>query len=130
MCAPQILYLGVQFHALVSLILFTTKSSKDMGTFIMWTAVSIFLLLLFEAIGGMRSVVYTDSVQSAIMVLVFIAVPFVILIDYGGFGGQIAPGQNVCVKVRRHGQSAQTRLGCLGMDVSIGTTGKLLLGNT
>ena len=96
MCAPQILYLGVQFHALVSLILFTTKSSKDMGTFIMWTAVSILLLLLFEAIGGMRSVVYTDSVQSAIMVLVFIAVPFVILIDYGGFGGQIAPGQNVC----------------------------------
>ena len=90
-----------------------------MGTFICGPLLAYFYLF-FEAIGGMRSVVYTDSVQSAIMVLVFIAVPFVILIDYG-----IQPPFRVKWKVRRHGQSAQTRLGCLGMERINWNNGKI-----
>ena len=123
MCAPQLLYLAVQFHALVSLITFTTKSSKDMGTFTVWTLVSIFLLLLFEAIGGMRSVVYTDSVQSAIMVLVFVAVPFVILADYGGFGGQVAAGRDVCESVK--GTISENKTGVAGYGCINWNTGKI-----
>ena len=67
--------------------------------------------------------VYTDSVQSAIMVLVFIAVPFVILIDYGGFGAKL-PRVKMCVKVRRHGQSCK-RTGLPGYGCINWNNGKI-----
>ena len=97
MCAPQILYLAVQFHALTSLIIFSTKAdASSMPSFVSWVVVGIFLLLFFEVVGGMRSVAYTDSVQGLIMCLAFLAVPVTILSEYGGFGGQIANGGSVC----------------------------------
>ena len=67
--------------------------------------------MIFEAIGGMRSVAYTDAAQSAIMVFVFAAVPLVILNEYGGFIGQMAsPSQNngICSAARTFNESGKT----------------------
>ena len=134
MCVPQLLYLGVQFHALTSLIMFTTKSATnftkedDMGSFVMWVLVGIALLLFFEVIGGMRSVAYTDSVQSAIMVIVFLVVPLVILADYGGFAGQMAPGNEFCAAKAKPADSqdySQTPgYGCMNWETGKISSGK------
>jgi Na+/proline symporter len=134
MCVPQLLYLGVQFHALTSLIMFTTKSATnftkedDMGSFVMWVLVGIALLLFFEVIGGMRSVAYTDSVQSAIMVIVFLVVPLVILADYGGFAGQMAPGNDFCAAKAKPADSqnySQTPgYGCMNWETGKISSGK------
>jgi Na+/proline symporter len=134
MCVPQLLYLGVQFHALTSLIMFTTKSATnftkedDMGSFVMWVLVGIALLLFFEVIGGMRSVAYTDSVQSAIMVIVFLVVPLVILADYGGFAGQMAPGNEFCTAKAKPADSqnySQTPgYGCMNWETGKISSGK------
>jgi Na+/proline symporter len=134
MCVPQLLYLGVQFHALTSLIMFTTQSATiftkkdDMGSFVMWVLVGIALLLFFEVIGGMRSVAYTDSVQSAIMVIVFLVVPLVILADYGGFAGQMAPGNEFCTAKAKPADSqnySQTPgYGCMNWETGKISSGK------
>ena len=139
MCVPQLLYLGVQFHALTSLIMFTTQSATiytkkdDMGSFVMWVLVGIALLLFFEVIGGMRSVAYTDSVQSAIMVIVFLVVPLVILADYGGFAGQMAPGNEFCAAKAKPADSqnySQTPgYGCMNWETGKISTGKDLADN-
>ena len=50
---------------------------------------STIMILLFEALGGMRSVAYTDAVESVVMVAVFIILPVMLAAYSGGFIGQV-----------------------------------------
>ena len=86
MCLPQVLYLAVQFHALASLLHTLTN---DELSFNVMVPISMLLLLCFEYLGGMRSVAYTDAVQSTFMVLLFLVTPLAIAVKYGGFVGQV-----------------------------------------
>ena len=47
--------------------------------------VIMILILIFECIGGLNSVAFTDSIQGIIMVFSFIAIPILIAANYGSW---------------------------------------------
>ena len=93
MCVPQLMYIAVQFHALGNLI-----SELTGGAISFWLVapVSAVMCLVYEYFGGMRSVAYTDAVEGAVMIAVFIIVPCAIAGKYGGFAGQVAYQDHKC----------------------------------
>ena len=50
-----------------------------------WACILVFIVLMLtlEVLGGMNSVVLTDVVQSTVMILSFLAVPFFLAFEYG-----------------------------------------------
>ena len=124
MCLPQIIYLAVQFHSLSSLL--ETLSGKELNFYAM-VPVCCGILLLFEHLGGMRSVAYTDAIQSIFMVLLFLVTPITLTFLYGGFIGQVGDpkvdrgdGLGVC-SASQPGASGRQGFGCLNYDDLNGT---------
>lgn len=93
MCLPMVFYISVQFHSLGSLASQLTDGALD---FYVVVIVSVVICLAFEFLGGMRSVAYTDAVESTVMIAIFVIVPLVILARRGGFGGQVAFANEQC----------------------------------
>ena len=87
LCVPQLLYLAVNIYSLGALLEFLTDEELP---YYWITIICVILTILFEALGGMRSVAYTDTIEAAVMCFVFVAIPTVIAIDYGGFIGQVS----------------------------------------
>ncbi len=56
------------------------------GSLLLWTSIGAFVVVLYSAKGGLRSVVYTDIVQFVIMVLAVISVIAFSVFEYGGIG--------------------------------------------
>ena len=50
--------------------------------------VASLMIFIFEAVGGMRSVAYTDAVQATFMIIVFITMPIILGVLFGGYNGQ------------------------------------------
>eukprot|EP01083_Nonionella_stella_P059136 154738_1 len=86
LCVPQLLYITVQLHALGATLVFFTNEELQFNTVVIASAL---LILLLEALGGMRTVAYTDMVQASVMIIIFICLPIVLAVMYhGGFAGQ------------------------------------------
>ena len=119
MCLPMVFYLAVQFHSLGSLASQLTGGNLN---FYPVVACSVVLCLTFEFLGGMRSVAYTDAVESVIMISIFVIIPFLILARRGGFGGQVAPAGSECLNhgMLQAGNSthSEVRFGCVNYVVS------------
>jgi SSS family solute:Na+ symporter/sodium/pantothenate symporter len=128
MCIPQLLYLAVQFHSLAAML---NQLSYKQLDFYWMVFLSMILILVFEALGGMRSVAYTDTVQACVMVAVFILVPIVISFKYGGFGGQVANGNEVCdaAEFINATLGLQPGMGCLNVGDGTMNGGKVLAPN-
>ena len=92
LCLPQLFYLAVQLHSLGSTISALTNGELDFYPIII---VSAIMMVLFEILGGLRSVAYTDAVQATFMVIVFIALPIVLAVLYGGFEGQVVNNEDL-----------------------------------
>jgi len=90
LCIPPLLDLAVNIYSLGVLLEYLTGGEL---TFYVVVIICTILILVFEALGGMRSVAYTDAVQATVMVFVFLAIPIVIGVHYGGFVGQV----QICV---------------------------------
>ena len=75
LCIPQLFYLAVQLHSLGSTLSALTNGELDFYAVI---TVSAIMIVIFEILGGLRSVAYTDAVQATFMVIVFIAIPIVL----------------------------------------------------
>eukprot|EP01084_Bolivina_argentea_P132593 233997_1 len=111
LCVPQLLYLGVQLFSLGIILSSLTNNQLSFYSIII---VSALLILVFEVFGGMRSVAYTDAVQSTIMILVFLAIPIVVAIQYGGFMGQVTnPNDLPC-----NNSNADRTSGCLNYETN------------
>ena len=100
MCVPQLMYIAVQFHALGNLI-----SQLTAGAISFWLVapVSAVMCLVYEYFGGMRSVAYTDAVEGAVMIAVFIIIPCAIAVKHGAFAGQVAYQDQKCVNSKKLG---------------------------
>ena len=113
LCLPQVLYLAVQFHSLAALVVALTNGELNFNVIIY---VSVFILLALEALGGMRSVAYTDTVQGCIMICVFVLVPVIIGFSYGMFGGQTANGNELCsAAVETNVSLLKPGMGCINV---------------
>jgi len=78
----SIIYLSAQVIALKGT--FNSIFGLDPGT--MYPVIIIMILILiFECIGGLNSVAFTDSVQAVIMVFSFVAIPIIIARNFGGW---------------------------------------------
>lgn len=80
--ACNLIYTAGQFSAIASVVETVTKSQ------IPGYAGAIFMgavILLLEALGGLKSVMLTDTMQSVVMVLSFIIVPCLLTEMYGSF---------------------------------------------
>ena len=86
LCIPQFLYLAVQIYSLGAVLSSLTNNELSFYSIII---VATCLILLFEALGGMRSVAYTDAVQATVMIIIFLTIPIVIGVQYGGFIGMV-----------------------------------------
>ena len=86
LCIPQLFYLAVQIFSLGAVISNLTNGELNFYAIIL---VATALILTFEAIGGMRSVAYTDAVQATVMIIIFLTIPIVIGVMYGGYVGQV-----------------------------------------
>lgn len=87
LCVPQLLYLAVQLHSLGTTLSDLTNGNLEFYGVII---VSSIMILIFEFLGGLRSVAYTDAVQAAFMIIVFITMPIVLSVLYnGGFTGMV-----------------------------------------
>merc|ERR1719295_1032425 len=47
--------------------------------------------------GGMRSVAYTDAVEAVVMVSIFITMPTLLAVYYGGFAGQVNNSEDLTI---------------------------------
>ena len=86
LCVPQLLYFAVQLHSLGSTLSALTLGELDFYWIIVIASALIFI---FEIIGGMRSVGYTDAIQAVFMIIVFLIIPIILGVIYGGYTGQI-----------------------------------------
>jgi Na+/proline symporter len=78
----SVIYLSAQVIALKGT--FNSIFGLDPGT--MYPVIIIMILILiFECIGGLNSVAFTDSVQAVIMVFSFVAIPIIIARNFGGW---------------------------------------------
>merc|ERR1719244_1628028 len=94
LCLPQILYIGVNLFSLGS----TLESLTDGELDFYWVVVvCTIMILLFEVLGGMRSVAYTDAVEAVVMLAIFVTVPIMIAAYYGGFTGQVNNSEDLTV---------------------------------
>ena len=77
-----IIYLAAQVIALKS----TFNSIFGLDPDSVYPVIIIMILILiFECIGGLNSVAFTDSIQGVIMVFSFVAIPILIAKNYGGW---------------------------------------------
>jgi len=94
LCFPQILYIGVNLFSIGS----TLESLTGGELSFYWVVVvCTIMILLFEALGGMRSVAYTDAVEAIVMLVIFVTVPCMIGGYYGGFGGQVNNSEDLTI---------------------------------
>ena len=78
----SIIYLAAQVIALRS----TFNSIFELDPDAAYPVIIIMaLILIFECIGGLNSVAFTDSIQGLIMVFSFIAIPIIIAANFGGW---------------------------------------------
>eukprot|EP01084_Bolivina_argentea_P054149 99316_1 len=85
LCVPQLLYITVQLHALGATLAFFTNGELPFNTVVVVAAI---LILILEALGGMRTVAYTDVVQASVMIIIFTCFPIVLAVMYhGGYAG-------------------------------------------
>eukprot|EP01084_Bolivina_argentea_P256366 431602_1 len=89
---PQIVYITVQLHALGATLQFFTNDQLPFNVVVIASGV---LILIFEALGGMRTVAYTDMVQAIIMFSIFISFPIVLGLMYGAFEGQVVNSKDL-----------------------------------
>jgi len=108
MCAAQLLYIGINLFSLGTVV--EGLTGGELGFYPVVVASTI-LILLFEALGGMRSVAYTDAVESVVMVTVFIILPIMLASYTGGFIGQINNSDNL--RVPCDNSNADGTSGCL-----------------
>jgi len=92
LCVPQILYIGINLFSLGNTLEALTGGELN---FYAVVAVSTIMILVFEALGGMRSVAYTDAVEAIVMVSIFVTVPIMITCYYGGFVGQVSDTEDL-----------------------------------
>jgi Na+/proline symporter len=84
------LYLAGQFSAISSLV--ETVTEDEVPGY----AGALFMggvILVLESLGGLKSVMLTDAIQSAFMIFSFIVVPFLLSEIYGGFGALLESRQ-------------------------------------
>uniref|UniRef100_A0A7S2XU93 Uncharacterized protein n=2 Tax=Attheya septentrionalis TaxID=420275 RepID=A0A7S2XU93_9STRA len=82
MLFPTIIYLVAQVTAIKSTFNSVFRLDEDAA----WPVILImFIILIFEWVGGLTSVALTDGVQGIIMTVAFMAIPFVIIRQYGGW---------------------------------------------
>ena len=86
LCIPQLLYFAVQLHSIGSTLSALTSGELD---FYWVIVIASALIFIFEIIGGMRSVAYTDAIQASFMIIVFLIMPIILSARYGGYTGQI-----------------------------------------
>ena len=111
LCFPLVLYISVQFHSLGSLASQLTNGNLN---FYAVVAVCVVLCLAFEFLGGMRSVAYTDAVESVVMIFIFVIIPIILLFRRGGFAGQLAFGDAQCSNSQEQLSGNETELiGCV-----------------
>jgi len=80
---PSIIYLAVQVNSIKSTFNAIFELSEDS----IYPVIIIFaLILVFEWIGGLSSVAMTDTIQAAVMIFSFIAMPVIMWKKYGGLG--------------------------------------------
>eukprot|EP01084_Bolivina_argentea_P006084 11499_1 len=108
MCAPQLLYIGINLYSLGAVIDNLTNSELS---FYPVVVASTIMILIFESFGGMRSVAYTDTVESIVMVIVFITVPIMITIFTGGFIGQVNNSEDLTIPC--HNSNQDETSGCI-----------------
>jgi len=85
----QVIYIIVQMYSLRYLISTITPASDGINPEVMvWIMAG--LMLFAEVLGGFGSVVFTDSVQSVIMITSMILVPIIATVHYGGAHNCIA----------------------------------------
>jgi len=116
LCIPQVLYISVQLHALGATISFFTDGELGFDVVV---CVSALIILFLEALGGMRTVAYTDAVQAIVMMVIFVCFPLVLAGMYhGGFVGLVSddPDSN-CANYEEidNGDGTVTASGCLGL---------------
>lgn len=115
LCVPQLLYITVQLHALGATISFFTDGELDFDVVV---CVSALIILILEALGGMRTVAYTDAVQAVVMMIIFVCFPIVIASMYnGGFSGMVTDDADGCANFKEmdSGNGTMTGYGCLGL---------------
>eukprot|EP01084_Bolivina_argentea_P132592 233995_1 len=95
LCIPQLLYIAVQLYSLGSIL--SSFTDNELSFYAVISVASI-LILIFEFLGGMRSVAYTDTVQATVMILIFIAIPIVLGVKFGGFMGQVTNSEDLPCK--------------------------------
>eukprot|EP00978_Attheya_sp_CCMP212_P006957 scaffold16242_cov55-Attheya_sp.AAC.4 len=82
MLFPSIIYLVAQVTAIKS----TFNSIFRLDVDAAWPVILImFIILIFEWVGGLTSVALTDGVQGIIMTVAFMAIPIVIKRQFGGW---------------------------------------------
>jgi len=94
LCLPQIPYIGINLFSLGSTLEALTDGELD---FYWIVVMSTIIILVFEALGGMRSVAYTDAVEAVVMICIFLTVPVMIGVYYGGFVGQVNDSNDLTV---------------------------------
>jgi solute:Na+ symporter, SSS family len=82
MVVPSLISLAAQLAAIRS----TFNSLFNIQPDSPWAAVAIAgIIVLCEWIGGMRSVAFTDCIQGIVMIACFVALPIVVVRQYGGW---------------------------------------------
>merc|ERR1719334_2002116 len=94
MCFPQIIYIGIQLFSLGTSL--EDLTDGELGFY--WVVVvCAIIMLIFEVLGGMRSVAHTDAVEAVVMVTIFITIPTMLGVYYGGFVGQVNNSEDLSI---------------------------------
>ncbi|CAJ1373504.1 unnamed protein product [Effrenium voratum] len=77
---PMIIYITAQMLSFAAMV-----QGMTFQVIPKWACILVFIVLMLtlEVLGGMNSVVLTDVVQSTVMILSFLAVPFFLAFEYG-----------------------------------------------
>ena len=84
----DLIYLSVQFISISTL---TETLTLGRVSGLLASIFFGFLILILEYLGGLKSVMLTDGIQSSVMIFVFVTVPFVLTAQYGSFEDQLHP---------------------------------------
>lgn len=88
--AGQVVYIIVQMYSMRLLIKTITPESDGIDADAV-TWVMALLMLFAEVVGGFTSVVFTDSIQSCIMIISMILLPVLATYHFGGAHNSVAP---------------------------------------
>jgi len=107
---PMLIYVTAQMISFAALV-----QGLSGGAIPRWASILILVcvLLVFEKLGGMNSVVLTDAVQSVIMLVSFLVVPFALGAAFGFVPAIAAPDCGSLLYVRERGTDpSQVPLTC------------------